>query len=108
MVLDEIDFDRVAVFPFEGDAPRAIDIHSPSHRLITAIGMKPQAGQLQIVERFGVMQRIENLKRTLCQILSDLRSASFLKKLSCTFVNETLNRHPNLRANASPVDADWI
>ena len=44
VVLDEVDLVRFAVLPLEGNSPRSIDIHSPSHRFRAAIRMKPQAG----------------------------------------------------------------
>ncbi|MGA9794955.1 MAG: hypothetical protein WBQ17_05395 [Rhizomicrobium sp.] len=80
--MDEIDFERVAVLPLECDPPRAIDIHSPSHRLGAAIGMKPQAGQSQIVQLLGAVQRIENLNAPLRQILSDAAAFTNLEQLS--------------------------
>src|SRR5881394_2835729 len=95
VVLDEVDFVRVAIFPLERDPPRSIDIHSPSHRLVAAIGMKPQAGQFQIIQLLGLVQRIENLDATLRQILPDAPASSGLEQLLQTLACE----RPNHRAS---------
>jgi hypothetical protein len=79
MVLDEVDFDRFAVLPLECDPPRSIDIHSPSYRLGAVIGMKPQAGQLKIIQRFSPVNGIENLNAPLPQIRPNAAAPSSLK-----------------------------
>jgi len=50
--------------------------------------MKPQAGQLQIVQRLGVVYRIQNLQTPLLQIGTDFGTLSGLKKLPETFAGK--------------------
>ena len=91
VILDEIDLVRVAVFPLERDAPWAIDIYPPSYRLGAAIGMKPQAGEFQIIQRLSPVKSVKNLNATLRQILPDAAAPSGLKQFLETFVGERQN-----------------
>ena len=88
MILDEVDLARVPVFPFERDAPRSIDIYSPSYRFGAAIGMKPQAGQLEVIQRFGPVNGIKNLDAPLPQIGPNAAALAGFVQLLCAFARE--------------------
>src|SRR5262249_54379669 len=90
MILDEVDLVRVAVFPLEGDPPRAIHIHSPSHRL-RLHRVKPKSRQLQIIQCLRLMQSVENLDATLGQILTDPAAPTSFEQLLEAFVGQGLN-----------------
>jgi hypothetical protein len=61
--------------------------------------MKPQAGQFQVIQLFGSMDRIENLDATLRQILPDAAAPPGLKQFLEASIGKRLNhgRAPTLR-----------
>ena len=77
MVLLEIDATGIAIFEFESDAPRTIDMDRIAPRIESLQRMKIEAGNIHFFGPDGDIEPIEPCKNALVHLRIDLRTLAF-------------------------------
>jgi hypothetical protein len=80
MVLLQVNMPRVAVVPFEGDAPRSVDVKAVAQRLPRE-RMEIEARNVEIAQHRGVFQRIQSPKRPVLEVRSHSSASAFAKQV---------------------------
>ena len=87
MILLEIDAQRFAVPPFEGDAPGAVDMDAEAPgRPAETVKIEPR--HAQVGQRFGLVQNFQPAQATRMEILPDMTATAPSKQLGKTLVPE--------------------
>src|ERR1700730_12110983 len=74
MVLLEIDAARFAVFEFEGDAPRSIDVVDQLLGIECLQGMKGEAGNVHFLGSDGDLETVEPCENSFMHLRINLRA----------------------------------
>jgi hypothetical protein len=80
MVLLQVNMPSVTVPPFEGDAPRSVDVKAVTWRLPRE-RMEIEARNVKIVQHRGVFQRIQSPKRPVLEVRGHSSASAFAKQL---------------------------
>ena len=87
MILFEIDAQSLAVLPFEGDAPGAVDMDAEAPgRSAKTVKIEPR--HAQVAQRFGLVQNFQPAQATRMEVLPDMTAAAPSKQLGKTLVPE--------------------
>jgi hypothetical protein len=78
---------RVAVAPFEGYAPRSVDVKAIARRLPRE-RMDIEARNVEIAQHRGVFQRIQSPKRPVLEVRGHSSASAFAKQLIKPLVAE--------------------
>ena len=81
MVLLEIDTTGIAIFEFESDAPRSIDVDRVALRIEPLQRMKIEARNIHFLGSDGDIESIEPREDTLVHLRIDLRTLALGPKL---------------------------
>lgn len=90
MVLLQVDANRVALFPFEGNAPGPVDVQTVALRLATQ-RVKVEPRNSKILKILGFVQNVQAPKCPSCKIGSDSATGALLEKLLEALMPEAPN-----------------
>jgi hypothetical protein len=88
MILLEIDTAGFAIFEFEGDAPRAIDVDRITFRIEPLQGMKVEARDVHFLGSDGDVETVEPRENALMHFRIDLRTPALRPPLRKGFALE--------------------
>jgi hypothetical protein len=88
MVLLEIDATGLAVFEFERNAPRSIDVDRIAFRIEPLQGMKVEARDVHFLSADGDVEPVEPRENTLAHFRIDLRTPALRPQLRKGFALE--------------------
>jgi hypothetical protein len=88
MILLEIDTAGFAIFEFEGDAPRAIDVDRITFRIEPLQGMKVEARDVHFLGSDGDVETVEPRENALMHFRIDLRTPALRLQLRKGFALE--------------------
>jgi hypothetical protein len=88
MILLEIDTAGFAIFEFEGDAPRAIDVDRITFRIEPLQGMKVEARDVHFLGSDGDVETVEPRENALMHFRIDLRTPALRPQLRKGFALE--------------------
>ena len=96
MVLLEIDATGFAIFEFEGNAPRSIDVDRIAHRVEPAQRMKIEAWDVHFVSLNHNIETVEPRKNAFAHLRIDLRTLAFGPQLRKGFTFEGSDHATNV------------
>jgi hypothetical protein len=107
MVLDEVNFTRLAFLELECDTPRSIYVNPPAPGLISTVRVKAQPGNREVGKPLRMVQRVQNLQTTPLQILAYATALSRFKKLFQPLVIEGLKHRADSPLDGPMSRHDW-
>ena len=87
MVLLQVNLPRFFIAPLERDAPGTVDVEAVALRLAPE-GMEVEAGNVQIPQRRGLLQRIQSPKHPLLKVRRHSSASTLAKQLFKPIVAE--------------------
>jgi hypothetical protein len=90
VVLLQVNSESVSVFPFEGDAPRTVDVQAVSCRF-SLQGVEVEARDVQLLKILRGIENVQTPERPFVEILSDLSAGAGLEELLEALVPEGLD-----------------
>jgi hypothetical protein len=81
MVLLEIDAAGFAIFEFEGDAPRSIDVDRIALRIEALQGMKVEARNVHFLSSYGDVETVEPRENEFMHLRVDFRTPALRPQL---------------------------
>ena len=87
MVLLQVNVPRVALAPFEGDAPRAVHMKAVTLRF-TPERMEIEARDVEIAQRRGLLERIQSPERPVLEVRRHFSASAFAKQFLKPLVAE--------------------
>jgi hypothetical protein len=90
VVLLQVNSESVPVFPFEGNAPRAVDVQAVSRRF-SLQWVKVEARDVQLCKLLRGIENVQAPERPFMEILSDLSAGVGLEELLEALVPEGLD-----------------
>src|SRR3978361_854302 len=88
VVLFEIDAASLAVFEFESNAPRSIDVNRIASRIESVQRMKIETGDVHLLSSYGDIKTVEPGKDALMHFCIDLRTFALGPQLRKGFAFE--------------------
>jgi hypothetical protein len=88
MVLFEINAAGLAVFEFEGDAPRSIDVDRIAFRIEPLQGMEVEARNVHFLGSYGDVETVKSRENAFMHLRIDLRTPALRPQLGKRFAFE--------------------
>jgi hypothetical protein len=88
MVLFEIDAVGLAVFEFEGDAPRSIDVDRIAFRIEALQGMEVEARNVHFLGSYGDVDTVKSRENAFMHLRIDLRTPALRPQFGKRFAFE--------------------